>query len=325
MKHVFLKLTIFSLNALFTSFSHADISEPKIIAENVYKIFPGDHVTPAYIIKGTDNALLKVEHDSVVSTGVVSEDIVKVLSSSTGNFAALTSAGNVLLNKDNQNTSTIISGIIDLQAMQAGFAALRSNGTIVTWNDQTPPFECQNHLGNIRRIITHPNGYGVVALHGDGSVSAWSYDICSGFSIKNTEAIDVAVGIYGFTILDKEGNAYKYPYDTQYQISQENNVSHIISGNNYGLSVSKDHINCSDSSVLVNTKGSLAVATAFGTGMMMLQMSDGSVSQAHCYGSILNEQSQITLKSLANIKSVISNYSGFAAIDTIGDVFTWGG
>lgn len=303
----------------------ANVSEPEIITENVYKVFPGDHLTPAYIIKRNDNTLHKVEHDGVINTGVASADIVKVLSSSVGNFAALTATGNVILNSINQSNPTIISGIIDLQAMQGGFAALRSNGTVVTWSDQTPPFECQTFLNNIKRIITSPHGYGAVALHGDGSVSAWSYDICSGFSINNTEAIDVAVGIYGFTILDKEGNAYKYPYDTQHLISQESNVSRIISGNNYGLSVSSDHINCSDSSARIDAKGSVAVTTAFGTGMMMLQMSDGSISQAHCYGSALNEQSQITLESLSNVKYVISNYSGFAAIDTIGNVSTWGG
>ncbi|MFQ2474020.1 hypothetical protein ACK309_17465 [Aeromonas caviae] len=325
MKYISLKIKLFLVNMLFISSSHADISEPKIIAENVYRVFPGDHVTPAYFIREGDKNIFKIEHDSIINTGVIGKDVVKILSSSTGDFAALTSIGNVLLNKGDQNTSMIIPGIIDLQAMQSGFVALRSNGTVVTWNEQTPPFQCQTNLNNIKRVITHPNSYGVVALHGDGSVSAWSYDICSGFSTNNTEVIDVAVGIYGFTILDKEGNAYKYPYDTQHLISQEKNVSHIISGNNYGLSVSKDHITCSDASALINTKGSLTVATALGTGMMMLQMSDGSVSQAHCYNSNLNEQSQTTLKSLANIKSVISNYSGFAAIDTVGDVFTWGG
>lgn len=318
--HIFCAASIFPSLPL-----QAETSEPKVIIENVENIFPGDHLTPAYVIQGTDNRLLRIEHGAAINTGVEGYDIIKILSSSFNQFAALTSSGQVLTNSDNSNSPTVISEVIDLQAMQGGFAALRSNGKVVSWSDQVSPEKCQSHLSNVKKIITYPQGYGTVAIHGDGTVSAWSYDICSGFSVKNITAIDVAVGAYGFTILDTEGFAYRYPYDTQYLISQMGNVDRIVSGNNYGLSISGEYINCSDTSAHVDRKGILNVATAFGTGMMMLQMSDGSVSQAHCYGSTLNELSLTTLKSLSNIKYVISNYNAFAAIDTAGNLFTWGG
>ncbi|HDZ8847779.1 TPA: hypothetical protein RUW98_002988 [Aeromonas veronii] len=333
MKRISLKIKLFLVSMLFISSSHADISEPEIIAENVYRVFPGNHLSPAYFIREGDNNIFKIERDGITNTGVIGKDVVKILSTDMGDFAALTSTGNVLINKGDQNTSMIIPGIIDLQMMKDGFVALRSNGTVVTWNDQISPFQCQTNLNNIKRVITHPFAYGFVALHGDGSVSSASlgYDTCNESPTLNTDVIDVAVGVYGFTILDKEGNAYQYQYyvgpGAEEPIDQEKNVSHIISGLDFGISVSKDHITCMPrgGSALINTKGSLTVAAAFGTGIMMLPMSDGSVSQAHCHNSNLNEQSQTTLKSLANIKSVISNYSGFAAIDTVGDVFTWGG
>lgn len=325
MKKLSLTSFLLSTSMLLTTSLHAAVSEPVTLVENIKKVFPGSHISSAYAIRSTDNALLKIEQNNIVNTGIVSNDLIKVLSSSFSSFAAFTSSGEVLTHTDSLNGPTIISDIIDLQAMQGGFVALRSNGTIVTWSEQVPPYQCQSHLNNVKKVTSSPQAYGVVALHGDGTISAWSYDICSGFSIKDVNAIDVAVGIYGFTVLDSEGVAYTYPYDTQHLMSQVSSVDRLVSGNNYGLSISSEYIDCGGASANINGKGSLKVVTAFGTGMMMLQMSDGSVSQAHCYGNAINEQSQATIKTLTNIKSIISNYSGFAAIDTAGDLFTWGG
>ena len=321
------KETIYSLyimNMLLAPSLLADTIDPVIVVENIKSVFPGSHLYPAYALSNNDNSLLRVEGNAVVETGVVGNDIIKVIPSSFRSFAALTASNEILTITDSTDNIKI-TNVTDLQAIQGGFAALRSDGTVVTWNDQVPPDQCQTHLKNVKRIITSPEGYGAVALHGDGTISAWSYDICSGFSVKEINAIDVAVGTYGFTVLDYRGTALQYPYDTKHVMYNMNHIERVVSGNNYGLSLNNELINCGGTTVNANGKSSLQVSTASGTGMMMLQMSDGTVTQAHCYGSTLNSLSDMTLRSLHNIKSIVSNYNGFTALDTSGNLFTWGG
>lgn len=317
--------SLYIVNILLSPSLLADTIDPVTLVENIKTVYPGNHLYPAYALSNNNLSLLRIEGNDVTDTGVDGSDFIKVIPSSFRSFAALTASNNVITITDSTNNTAIITNVTDLQAIQGGFAALRSDGTIVTWNDQVPPYQCQTHLNNVKRIITSPEGYGAVALHGDGTISAWSYDICSGFSVKEINAIDVAVGTYGFTVLDYKGIASQYPYDTKNIVHHTNNIERVISGNNYGLSLNNESINCGGAIVNADGKSSLQVSTASGTGMMMLQMSDGTVTQSHCYGSTLNNLSEMTLQSLHNIKNIVSNYNGFTALDTSGNIFTWGG
>ncbi|MBC3861101.1 hypothetical protein H8K32_03230 [Undibacterium jejuense] len=112
---------------------------------------------------------------------------------------------------DSTSVASLLTGVANIYATQTSFAALLSNGNVVSWGDlprmQASLNTVQSSLTNVKNIVS--SEYAFAALKGDGTVVTWGDPIVGGDSSKVSAQLTNVVALtsnkYAFAALKSNG------------------------------------------------------------------------------------------------------------------------
>jgi autotransporter passenger strand-loop-strand repeat protein len=354
-------------------------SSPTVTRTNNIKSYP-EH-TLGEFRNSTDVALIKDDgsvdalgygDNSVVKTQLNGTIDVSQIFSTSAAFAALRTDGSVvtwggdILYSDrtvasggnNSAVATQLNGTIDVSQIfstYAAFAALRTDGSVVTWGDK-------NYGGDSSAVAAQLNGaidvsqiysteYAFAALHTDGSVVTWgdkNYGGDSGVvSAQLNGAIDVSQIFstsMAFAALRTDGSVVTWG-DTSYggnssavaaQLNGAINASQIFSTSaafaalrTDGSVVTWGEVGSGgdSSAVAAQLNGDIDVSQIYSTSYAFAALrTDGSVV-TWGYSTSGGDSSAVAaqLNGDINVSQIYSTGHAFAALRTDGSVVTWGG
>ncbi len=296
----------------------SDLSEARIrIRGDKEHINSNDPITvevlsgnPGDTVRLYDGPFCNTLIDEAVVATVGASFNVPLSTSGTYTFSAenITSSSGCLpytLDYDHLGGFTPITKVV---ANQSAFAAIRSNGSVMTWGNQSAG-------GNSGRVISQINGDNDVveifsnqsafaALHADGSITTWGNDSLGGDSSSVASEVDGTISVIkivgtssAFAALRSDGSVVAWGLNGQ-------------GGNSSTVSTEL-------SSGVVDIMGSIGAFAAI--------KSDGSVvawGDSNSGGSISSVATE--LDGTIAVTDIFSNESSFAAIREDGSVIAWG-
>ena len=112
---------------------------------------------------------------------------------------------------DSSSVASLLTNVANIYATQTSFAALLSNGNVISWGDllrmQTSLNKVQSSLTNVKNIVS--TEYAFAALKNDGTVVTWGDSTVGGDSSsvasQLTNIVSITANRYAFAALKSDG------------------------------------------------------------------------------------------------------------------------
>jgi uncharacterized protein YjbI with pentapeptide repeats len=240
----------------------------------------------------------------------LSSDVVAVYSTSNA-FAALKSNGSVITwgggGGDSSSVSaSLTSGVIAIYSTDSGFAALKSNGSVITWGSNGGNSSSVSASLTSGVVAIYSTVYAFAALKSDGSVVAWG-DGSYGGNVNYPSSNGSNLNSGVVTI-----------YSTLYAFAALKSNGSVITWGypDYG---GNQNYPSSNSSNL--TSGVVAVYATYLSFAAL--KSNGSVV-TWGYPDYGGNSSSVAASLTSGVVSIYSTFLAFAALKSNGSVITWG-
>ena len=230
--------------------------------------------------------------------------------------------------------SQLTSEVIAIYSVNEGFAALKTNGRVVTWPGDTSSISSSISSG----VIAVCSAYtAFAALKSNGSVITWGFD-SSSVSSSLTSGV---VGLYStdgaFAALKSDGSLITWGYS-----GSGGNSSSVSSSLTSGVVAVYSNPTAfaalkSNGSVVTwgsSTDGgnSSSVSSSLASGVVAVYSSYGAFAALKSNGSVITwgsnyggDSSSVSSDLSAGVVTIYSNWRSFAALKTNGSLVTWGG
>ena len=295
-------------------------------------------------------------------TGRGLRDVVKVtvpagyeISTDGLNFASAVTLGqsagsiqSVLLDDAGQNTvatgATFLTGSGSQFPNVAAFAALKSDGSVVTWGRPTHGGDSSSVTASLSSgvIMVYSTTNAFAALKSDGSVVTWGDSRLGGDSSSVAASLSAGVikvysNAYAFAALKSDGSVVTWGNS-----SLGGDSSSVAASLSAGVIKVYSNANAfaalkSDGSVVtwgrsIYGGGSSSVAASLSAGVIDVHSNANAFAALKSDGSVITwglselggDSSSVTASLSSGVIKVYSNESAFAALKSDGSVVTWG-
>ncbi len=214
-------------------------------------------------------------------------------------FLAVNGSG---ANSSNVSLS-LTSGVIKIVSTSFAFAALKSNGSVVTWGDSLTGGDSSSVASSLTSGVINiiSNEYAFAAIKSDGSVITWGYSANGG----NSSA--VASSLTSDVI---------YIFNTRKAFAALKSNGSVVTWGNTAFGANSSLVASSLTSGIINivsTESAFAAIKSNGSVITWGNSTNG--------GSIIDVSNNLK----SNVTHIYSSLYAFAALKSNGSVITWGG
>jgi len=229
----------------------------------------------------------------------------------------------------------------------SAFAALKDDGSVVTWGDQASGGDSSSVSGRLSSGVTQifSNSSAFAALKRDGSVVTWGSASSGGDSSSVTDRLrsdvkQIFSNDSAFAALKNDGSVVTWGAFQTEQDLRADNVGNLLSAgvtqicSNFAAFAALK----SDGSVvtwgpqLPGIKSS-SVSSILSSGVAQIFSSGGAFAALKSDGSVITwggsshggDSSSVSNQLSSGVTQIFSTYSAFAALKSDGSVITWGG
>jgi alpha-tubulin suppressor-like RCC1 family protein len=313
--------------------SSATLSLPAL-ADNV--VDPGETIiaqispSPAYsIAPGQQTATATITAERVV----VTEKTRQLLGSygeysNFGGFAALKSDGSIVAWGDIYSGGASPSGLTGVTQIYSGngaFAALKSDGSVVAWGDSSYGGIAPEGLRDVTQIFSNANAF--AALKSDGHIVAWGKSDSGGTAPSELSDVEqVFCSAAAFTALKSDGSVVSWGNSG----SGGSAPSWLSGVNNIYSNVFSFAALRTDGSVVAwgDWRFGGMVPPGGLSGVTEISSTIAAFAALKSDGTIVawgdGEHGGTTPSWLTGVSKIYSNYAAFTALKSDGSIFSWG-
>ena len=259
--------------------------------------------------------------DSSSVSGSLSSGVVAIYSTDSA-FAALKSNGSVIAwgnqscggilsiyNSSNQTytsvAASLTSGVVSIYNTFLAFAALKSDGSVITWGDSVAGGNSSSVSASLSSNVVsiYATNYAFAALKSNGSVVTWG---------------DSSYGANSSSVSSSLASGVVAIYSTNSAFAALKSNGSVVTWGNSSYGGNSSSVSSSLSSGVVSIYNTFLAFAALKSNGSVIVWGDSS------YGGNINYPSSIESYLTSGVVTICSNYYAFAALKNDGSVYTWG-
>ncbi|WFO49867.1 Ig-like domain-containing protein [Aeromonas veronii] len=231
---------------------------------------------------------------------------------------------------DSSAVAHLLTDVKAITAGQSAYAALKGDGTVVTWGDPNYGGDSSSVAGqlvDVKAVFT--NGAAFAALKNDGTVVSWGTIISTDVASQLTGVIDVISNSYAFAALKNDGTVVtwgnpQFGGDSSAIAEMLTNVNTVVSTDMAFAALKNDGTAVSWGKIFASGSTETDVKALFSNRLTFVGLKhDGSWFGWGNYSDGA-DASRPTILVGNQLRKLAASYDAYSAIKNDGTVVTWG-